>query len=267
MKITDNRTVNGAITGRYDPKPEETAKADLGFCLEITLHPGAPPENIPPTRLHLWTYVSGASNPTWTDILASFQTTTAEMKAARLYRMLSRGSFFNSLSLAYRGILWRDFSIDLVAAALRQREFSKKIISPELREIDTPSALSRATIRYHKFLLLNRRKEKMERKVGLVPTLDIDLCWHTHQLFAVQYRSWCIEHLGTAINHDDTIAKEDLDKGLHETNQAWSKTYREDYTKTSGLQTKSRLAGLFSRRKSKVVESTCFISGIDFRWW
>ena len=218
------------------------------------MYPGAPPEKIPPARTHLSTYVSGVRNPTWTDILASFQQTITQLKGARLYRMLSRASFFNSLSLAYRGILWRDFSIDLVAAALRQREFSKKIISPELREIDTPSALFRATIRYHKFLLLNSRKEKKGRKVGLVPTLDIDLCWHTHQLFAVSYRAWCIEHLGTALNHDDTVAKEDLDKGLEDTSQAWSKAYRENYAKTSGSAAKGGLSGLFSRRKSKAAE-------------
>lgn len=70
----------------------------------------------------------------------------------------------------------------------------------------------------------------MKKTTNFVPTLDIDLCWHTHQLFPVSYRQWCIEHLGTAINHDDTIGRGDLNVGLRETSLAWYKAYRESYT-------------------------------------
>jgi hypothetical protein len=33
-----------------------------------------------------------------------------------------------------------------------------------------------------------------------VPTLDIDLAWHTHQLMAKDYRSACIVHTGRVID-------------------------------------------------------------------
>ena len=149
---------------------------------------------------------------------------------ARLLRMLSRGNLFLSIRTAYMGILWRDLSIDLVAASLRQREFATKITSDACMGIDTPQALQRSTTRYHKFLLLmNRKSNSKNKKVALVPTLDIDLSWHTHQLEAVSYRKWCIEHLGVAVNHDDTVAKESLDQGLRETTQAWYNAYREPY--------------------------------------
>jgi hypothetical protein len=124
------------------------------------------------------------------------------------------------------GLLWTDFSIDLVAASLRQREFAKKITSEECRNLDSPFALYKANTRYHRFLLLLTRRSK----TNFVPTLDIDLCWHTHQLFPQAYRGWCLEHLGKAINHDDTIGKGDLNVGLRETSLAWYDAYKESYT-------------------------------------
>ena len=54
--------------------------------------------------------------------------------------------------MAYMGIIWRDLSIDLVAASLRQREFAKKITSDECHTLNSPVALSRAISRYLKFI-------------------------------------------------------------------------------------------------------------------
>jgi len=87
-----------------------------------------------------------------------------------------------------------------------------------------------------------------------VPTLDIDLCWHTHQLYAVSYREWCVEHLGVAINHDDTVGQSELDTGLKATSQAWDDAYREAYAtnKLPSPSLSSKMAGLFGRRKSSV---------------
>jgi hypothetical protein len=40
----------------------------------------------------------------------------------------------------------------------------------------------------------------------LVPTLDIDLMWHTHMLFPVQYATDCKQITGIPlINHDDEV--------------------------------------------------------------
>ena len=234
----------------HDDNAEEDAKANLSFPLETTLR--RDPQT-PPTRPNLGLYVNSVRNPNWKDILTSFKKTTAELKGARLLRALTRGNLFTSLQYAYMGILWRDLSIDLVAAALRQREFAIKITSPELAALDTPLALFKATTRYHKFLLLMRRKREGKR-VALVPTLDIDLCWHTHQLSTGEYRKWCVEHLGLAINHDDTVGKQTLDSGLRETSAAWYEAYRETYSTENVTQSKTKGLfsgnGLFSRKTS-----------------
>jgi len=183
------------------------------------------------THPHLALYVNAAQNPNWRDISSSIKKTISELRAARILRLLSRPGLFKSLEIAYRGLVWRDLSIDLVAAALRQREFSKKITGEGCRALDTPEALFKATTRYHKFLLLIKRRAsgKGNAKNGLVPTLDIDLCWHTHQLSAFSYREWCIDHLGLAISHDDSIGEKSLTSGLKETSLAWYDAYRESY--------------------------------------
>ena len=244
----------------HDLKAEDNARIDLGFILEtVLLH-----SQRPPSRPHLSLYVSTAQNVSWKGIKYSVKKTISELKGARILRLLSRPSLFKSLEIAYMGILWRDLSIDLVAATLRQREFAKKITSDDCSGLDSPFALFKATTRYHKFLLLMKRNETGadKKKVALVPTLDIDLCWHTHQLFAASYRQWCIEHLGLSINHDDTIGKEVLNSGLIETSLAWYNAYRESYSTDDLRQmyfSKGRTAvgvmfppyGLFMRKKGE----------------
>jgi hypothetical protein len=225
------RNIKGAISGAFEEDPEHTAKVDFGFILEsILFH-----TDRPMTNPHLGLYVQSAKNPNWKDILTSLKKTTAELKSARILRLVSRPGLFKSLEIAYRGIVWRDLSIDLVAAALRQREFSKKITGDSCRGLDTPEALFKATTRYHKFLLLIMRRAASakggKKGGGLVPTLDIDLCWHTHQLASYSYRKWCVDHLGLAINHDDSVGEKSLSSGLRETSLAWYEAYRESYAK------------------------------------
>jgi Glycine-rich domain-containing protein-like len=134
------------------------------------------------------------------------------------------------LDNAYNGILWRDFSIDLVAASLRQREFTHRLMH-ECEGIDSHDELSNAISRYHKFLQLMKIKNSITGKhIPLVPTLDIDLAWHTHQLFPQSYRSWCMENIGRAINHDDTFGHETITDGLRSTSLAWLEEFGEAYT-------------------------------------
>lgn len=220
------RLVKGVISGAYDSTPEN-AKSDLYIILKTILRP----LRTPSTPTNLAVYIT-KDKPTWEGFVQSFRRTVAELKGARLMRLISKLNIFSSIRSGYMGILWSDISIDLVAASLRQREFVKKITSNECSGLDTPFALYKANTRYHKFLLLMNRKTKPANKKNsnLVPTLDIDLCWHTHQLVPVLYRQWCLEHLGTAINHDDTIGQGDLDVGLRETSLAWFDAYREPYT-------------------------------------
>ena len=172
--------------------------------------------------------------PLWKDFFQSFQTTVTNLKNAGMWKNINRRNIFARLRVAYQGLVWRDLSIDLVAAALRQRNFAQKITGKECQGIDSPLSLVAAITRYHKFMMLLKRSEGLstswKRKNHLIPTLDIDLCWHTHQLHPVDYRNWCVGQLGRFINHDDTIRKSNLKDGLRDTSLAWFKAYREPYT-------------------------------------
>jgi len=63
----------------------------------------------------------------------------------------------------------------------------------------------------------------------LVPTLDVDLFWHTHQLAPVAYHAWYERNIGRRINHDDTISKGTLEGAFITTKDAWDQRYHEEY--------------------------------------
>lgn len=123
-----------------------------------------------------------------------------------------------------------EFSLDLVAASLRQRVFTTRIVH-ECHGIDCPSGLQKAITRYYRFLLLMKKKNKITGKyIPLVPTLDVDLAWHTHQLFPPAYREFCLEFVGREVNHNDTFDKVTIGNGLRATSLAWLDAYDEPYT-------------------------------------
>jgi len=194
-------------------------------------------------------YICTTTHPSWNELISSFRLTTRHLKSTRRWQKISRKSIFSSLRLSYKDLLWRRLSIDLVAASLRQREFARKITGPESKSLDCPLALSHAIFRYSKFLQLMKRQGPSPHKhITFVPTLDIDLCWHTHQLSPRAYREWCLSHLSRPINHDDTIGVADLDKALRETSLTWLKEYSEGYTtdhlKRKYFSPRRRIAGI-----------------------
>jgi len=107
--------------------------------------------------------------------------------------------------------------IDLKAAVQRQESFVEKmgnflwIRSPYLE-----GTLSRALTRYSRFteLLKLRHKTKTSRPQinsknitcpPVVPAIDIDIVWHTHQLDPSGYNSWCMEKVGVFVDHNDNL--------------------------------------------------------------
>lgn len=62
----------------------------------------------------------------------------------------------------------------------------------------------------------------------LVPTPEIDLFWHTHQLTPQAYARWCDENLGFQVNHDDTLSEDKLKDSRKFTSSLWSTKYGPD---------------------------------------
>jgi hypothetical protein len=116
------------------------------------------------------------------------------------------------------------FGLNFAEAVIRQWDFSKKITTMYPQDPVPWPMLDHMKLRYVKFMNLMRIQGSM-----IVPTVDIDLVWHTHQLSSNRYEEWCTMNVGRAINHDDTVDGPELTNGLEHTKQLWAHAYREDY--------------------------------------
>ncbi|KAK0491655.1 hypothetical protein IW261DRAFT_101854 [Armillaria novae-zelandiae] len=140
------------------------------------------------------------------------------------------------------------FSLDLVGAVLRQGSFTAKMRKFGWSEPDffarpgDEVALKHCIMRYHAFLNLMLIKPKD----FFVPTLDIDLAWHTHQLLP-SYNNDCISYLRRTIDHDDNVKENLLSSAFDKTCLAWKKLYNIRYTpcgcSASGTSIGEKLSG------------------------
>lgn len=64
-----------------------------------------------------------------------------------------------------------------------------------------------------------------------VPTLDVDLAWHTHQLSPAAYYTWIGEKVGGKfVDHDDKIEENALSAAFEWTSKTYQETYGEVYS-------------------------------------
>ncbi|KAH7146301.1 hypothetical protein EDB81DRAFT_689454 [Dactylonectria macrodidyma] len=86
--------------------------------------------------------------------------------------------------------------------------------------------LTRAVERYENYLeLFQLYPGKM-----LVPTLDIDLVWHTHQLSADNYKTVTESRCGRFINHNDKLGKPTLNTGMKDTQELFQVHFGQAYS-------------------------------------
>ena len=109
---------------------------------------------------------------------------------------------------------------DVASAARRQSAFYKKISLPIY---SSNEFLTFSIKQYEHFLLLIKESRRRGIPSASVPSVSIDLVWHTHQLLStttyVQETSNILE--GRPLNHDDNLeAKQSTD----ETSQQWETT-------------------------------------------
>ncbi|KAI0050300.1 hypothetical protein FA95DRAFT_1603654 [Auriscalpium vulgare] len=125
----------------------------------------------------------------------------------------------------------RPFSVELVGAVLRQGSFVKKMKDLHWTEADyfeNPDdelALHHANVRYHAFLDLMSSSPSS----FLVPTLDIDLAWHTHQLTGPRYQANCKAYVKRYVNHDDKVEETHLANAFDLTCRAWFDRFKVQY--------------------------------------
>ncbi|KAG9048661.1 hypothetical protein FS837_012289 [Tulasnella sp. UAMH 9824] len=120
------------------------------------------------------------------------------------------------------------FSMDLASAVIRQMGFVEKMVGLGFTEPGRwkdDDTLTRCVVRYHHFL------ELMIVSSGscVVPTLDIDLAWHTHQLLCDSYRR-LHDIIGVVPDHDDKVNQGALSNAYDKTAEAWKERFGVPYS-------------------------------------
>ncbi|KHC82547.1 hypothetical protein MGS_01403, partial [Candida albicans P78042] len=147
----------------------------------------------------------------------------------RLKNLLLRSYLqFNLIYFTVRGGI--KIGEDLVGCVLRQERFVEKM-NTTLNWLHSPfiyQTLSESSNRYVNFFHM---LTSSDLKQMLVPTLDIDLMWHTHQLWNYGYFKDCLESpCHTGIDHDDTVDENKLDDGYEFTRKLYRKLFNQEYS-------------------------------------
>jgi uncharacterized membrane protein YgcG len=185
-------------------------------------------------------------------VLASFQEgrvrTMWRLEKVAIRRMMSR--YWNNSS---------PFALDLVGAVVRQGAFISKMHQIDwLHSPAVKTTAKRIVVKYQRFMMLiMRNKGKMA-----VPTLDVDLAWHTHQLSPARYMAYTVQGNGTLIDHDDKISEARLNDQFAWTSSAYQRMFDEPYSECTCWYCEAvreshthGLSRLFNHRAVKANES------------
>lgn len=148
------------------------------------------------------------------------------------------------------------FALDLASAVMRQGIFVDKMVKLDwLHSPAAESTVSKLILKYARFMSIMRTNP---RKMA-VPTLDVDLAWHTHQLSARAYYVFCIERMGRLIDHDDKIDETRLNNSFEWTTKEYQDRYREIYNECTCWYCQSKCISWISLASQLM----CFCSAIQ----
>jgi hypothetical protein len=125
---------------------------------------------------------------------------------------------------------WENFSpfaLDLCGAIMRQGIFVEKMV--KIDWLHSPSArqtMVRLLAKYRRFFdIMSAHPTKVA-----VPTLDVDLAWHTHQLSPIAYYAYSLSRAGKFIDHDDKMDEDKLSTAFEWTSKTYQAKYGEVYS-------------------------------------
>ncbi|KAH9300474.1 hypothetical protein KI387_012057 [Taxus chinensis] len=125
---------------------------------------------------------------------------------------------------------------DLVEAVRRQSSFFHQVSRPYMSD---DRFLKGAEERYKGFLYLIKKNRENSVNCFCVPTYDVDLMWHSHQLQPVSYRRDMLNILGKVLEHDDMDSDRSqgkkLDVGFRETTRQWETIYGRRYWRAGAM--------------------------------
>ncbi|KAF5231633.1 hypothetical protein FANTH_13300, partial [Fusarium anthophilum] len=125
---------------------------------------------------------------------------------------------------------WENFSpfaLDLCGAVMRQGIFAEKMC--KLDWLHSPTAretMDRCCLKYNRFMRIIAKNPKKTA----VPTLDVDLGWHTHQLMPLSYYMYTTKRVFKYVRHDDKIEDGKLNDGFEWTSKIYQEMFDEVYS-------------------------------------
>ena len=139
---------------------------------------------------------------------------------------------------------WENFSpfaLDLGGAVIRQGIFTEKMY--RIDWLHSPSATDTMTRLIKKYTRFIEIMAAYPTKTA-VPTLDVDLAWHTHQLSPSAYYRFTVERTTKFINHDDKIDEDKLGQAFEWTSKIYQERFGEVYSECTCWYCESRLPPL-----------------------
>ncbi|GJN75779.1 hypothetical protein PLICBS_009885 [Purpureocillium lilacinum] len=125
---------------------------------------------------------------------------------------------------------WENFSsfaLDLSGAVIRQGVFIDKMV--KLDWLHAPSAretMQRLIKKYKRFITIMH----LNPTHVAVPTLDVDLAWHTHQLSPIAYYHHTVELSSKFIDHNDKMDESKLSAAFEWTSKKYQEMFNEVYS-------------------------------------
>ncbi|KAI1119297.1 hypothetical protein F5Y14DRAFT_460544 [Nemania sp. NC0429] len=119
------------------------------------------------------------------------------------------------------------FALELGGAVLRQGIFTEKMYKMDW--LHSPAAHETMTRLIKKYQRFTEIMGANTYQIA-VPTLDVDLAWHTHQLSPASYYQWMCSKTGRFIDHDDKIDENKLSTAFEWTSKTYQKLYGEVYS-------------------------------------
>ncbi|RHZ43114.1 uncharacterized protein CDV56_100086, partial [Aspergillus thermomutatus] len=155
-----------------------------------------------------------------------------KLKDRQIIRLANNGRPPRQEGIALRRMMshyWNNigpFALDLVGAVIRQGTFVQKMDHIDWLHSPTVMAtMDRLIRKYHVFFhIMASYPQRMA-----VPTLDVDLAWHTHQLSPQRYFEYSVHNtklhsrVATFIDHDDKVDENRISDGFEWTSKIYRK--------------------------------------------
>ncbi|KAL8698089.1 MAG: hypothetical protein Q9201_006761 [Fulgogasparrea decipioides] len=119
------------------------------------------------------------------------------------------------------------FALDLVGAVIRQGTFIEKMHAIDwLHSPAVQSTMKRLLEKYDRYFTILSQYPGQTA----VPTLDVDLAWHTHQLSPSTYYRHSVYKTDRFVDHDDKISSPKLSTAFEWTSKIYQTMFQEPYS-------------------------------------